>query len=228
MKAIAYCRVSSVEQVEGTSLAAQEEQIRAYAKLKGIRLERVFSDMGVSGGKPISERPEGKKLVETIESGGVSTVIILKLDRAFRNVVDCLQSVDAWEEKRIALHIVDLGGNSIDTTSPAGRFMLTVLSAAAEMERGLINDRCNNGRAARKAEGKRIGEIPFGYALAPDGKTLVESGEEQRAIRLARKLKRQGHSANGIAQELNRRGIPTKKGRAWTHVQVTRLLKRAA
>lgn len=228
MRATGYCRVSSAEQVEGPSLASQEQQIRAYATLKGIDLVEVYQDAGISGGKPIAERPEGSKLVELTETGDVQAVIILKLDRAFRSTIDCLQTVECWGNKNIALHIVDLGGNSVDSTSPAGKFMLTVLAAAAEMERGMIRDRCNAGRRARKAEGKRIGEVPFGYSLADDGKTLVECGEEQEAIRLTRLLKAKGHSAAAIARELNRRRILTKKGSQWTHVQVSRLLKRAA
>lgn len=92
----------------------------------------------------------------------------------------------------------------------------------------ILVERCNEGRRARKAEGKRVGEVPFGYSLAHDGKTLIESGEEQEAIRLTLRLKAEGYSAAGIARELNRRGMRTKKDRLWTHVQVTRLLKRAA
>jgi site-specific DNA recombinase len=228
MKAAAYCRVSSLEQIEGTSLQSQEEQIRAYLTMKNIELAGLFIDAGVSGGKPIAGRPEGSKLVEMVDSGEVQCVAIVKLDRAFRNVVDCLQTVDAWERAGVALHIVDLGGNSIDTTSPAGRFMLTVLSAAGEMERGMIRDRCNSGRASRKAQGFRIGEVPFGFQLGPDGKSLVISGEEQEVIGIVEKLAGQGYSASAIADDLNRRGLPTKKGGTWSHKQIIRILKRAA
>jgi len=228
MKACGYCRVSSQEQIQGTSLNQQRDQIEAYARLKGFELVGIYQDAGISGGMPIAQRPEGAKLVEILRAGDVPAVIIVKLDRAFRNTVDCLQTIGAWEKQGIALHIVDLGGSSVDTNSPTGRFMLTVLAAAGEMERGMIRDRCNAGRRARKAQGQRIGEIPFGFSLASDGKTLVKSAGEQEAIRLALKLKAKGHSAASIARELNRRGICTKKRSTWTHVQVTRLLKRAA
>jgi DNA invertase Pin-like site-specific DNA recombinase len=101
------------------------------------------------------------------------------------------------------------------------------MAGAAELERNMIRERCNEGRKIRKAQGYRVGEVPFGYSLAPDGKTLVESGEEQEAIALALDLRSQAYSASGIAAELNRRGIRTKKGSTWTHKQVTRLLARA-
>src|SRR5208283_5450524 len=69
MKATGYCRVSSQEQVDGTSLKSQEDQIRAYCAMKGIDLAGVLVDAGVSGGKPLAERPEGSKLTSMVESG---------------------------------------------------------------------------------------------------------------------------------------------------------------
>ncbi len=69
--------------------------------------------------------------------------------------------------------VVDLGGNAIDTTSAAGRFMLTVLAGAAEMERNLTRDRIKSAMAVKPANGQRIGAMPYGYDLAGDGKTLV-------------------------------------------------------
>ena len=228
MKAFGYCRVSSMEQVEGTSLNVQHQQIEAYAALKGIDLVSVYHDAGISGGTPIAARPEGSKMVEALQDGEAEAVIIVKLDRAFRSALDCLQTIERWQKATIALHIVDLGGTSIDTSTTMGKFMLTVLAASAEMERGMIRDRCNSGRRARKLEGKRIGEIPFGYSLGKDGSTLVVSDQEQEAIALALELRSKGYSASGIAAELNHRGIATKKGKIWTHKQVIRLLARAA
>jgi len=228
MKAAGYCRVSSQEQVDGTSLTSQCEQIRAYATMKGLNLVDVLIDAGVSGGKPLALRPEGSKLVELVRSGEVRSVIITKLDRGFRSASDCLNNVEAWEKQKVALHILNLGGTTIDTSTPTGKFFITVMAGAAELERNMIRERCNEGRKIRRAQGYRIGEVPFGFSLASDGKTLVKCGEEQEAITLALDLRGQGYSASGIAEELNRRKIPTKKGSAWTHKQVIRLLKRAA
>jgi site-specific DNA recombinase len=228
MRAAGYVRVSTTEQTEGTSLQAQENQVKAYCALKGIELVDLFVDAGVSGGKPIAERPEGSRLVELVISGEVQCVVVVKLDRAFRNTVDCLQTVTEWERAGVALHIIDLGGNSIDTTSPAGRFMLTVLSAAAEMERGMIRDRCNSGRASRKAQGYRVGEVPFGFSLADDGRTLVENPDEQRVLSVIHDLRSKGLSLRAIADELNRQGYKAKKGGAWKYGQVQSVLRRAA
>jgi len=194
--------------------------------LKGMDLVATFVDSAVSGFKRIALRPEGAKLVSMVQSGEVQVVIIVKLDRAFRNTIDCLETVDRWEKLGTALHITDMGGNAVDTTSPAGRFMLTVLAASCEMERGQIRVRCNAGRRARKAEGKRIGEIPYGWNLAADGKTLVENPAEQIELALIYSMHDAGQSNRAIAAELNRRGIRAKKGGLWTHGQVQSVLKK--
>lgn len=228
MKAAGYCRVSSSEQVDGTSLKAQEDQIRAYAAMKGIDLVAVLVDAGVSGGKPLAERQEGSRLAEMVVAGEIQSVVITKLDRGFRSASDCLNNVEAWERLKVSLHILNLGGTTIDTSTPTGKFFITVMAGAAELERNMIRERCNEGRKIRRAQGYRVGEIPFGFSLAADGKALVECGEEQEAIALALDLRAQGYSASGVAAELNRRGIPTKKGSTWTHKQVIRLLKKAA
>ncbi len=149
-----------------------------------------------------------------VESGEVQAVIITKLDRGFRSASDCLNNVEAWERRTVSLHILNLGGTTIDTSTPTGKFFITVMAGAAELERNLIRERCNEGRKIRKAQGCRVGEIPFGFSLAADGKTLLKCGEEQEAITLALELRAQGYSASGIAAELNRRGIATKEGKS--------------
>jgi DNA invertase Pin-like site-specific DNA recombinase len=229
MMALGYCRVSSTEQIDGSSLKSQEEQIRAYCVLKGIELAGIFVDPGISGGTPLAERPAGAEMVKNLKNGTANLVILTKLDRGFRDTVDCLQTVQLWEKSGVSLHIIDMGGSSVDTTSAAGRFMLTVLVAAAEMEKNRIRERCNEGRRARKAEGRRIGEVPFGYSLAEDGKSLMESPVEQRSLALIRSLKDQGHTLRAIADRLNALQVPTKKGRGlWSYGQVHSILKRAA
>ena len=227
MKAIGYARVSSDGQIDGTSLTSQVEQIRAYATMKGVELVDVLIDAGVSGGIPLSDRLQGSALMKMVHSGEVQAVIITKLDRGFRSTVDCLQTVQVWEKLDVSLHICDMGGSCVDTASPAGRFMLTVLVAAAEMERGRIRERCIEGRRARKSQGYTTGPAPFGYDVDESGK-LFENSQEQQAIRTVTHLRGNGLSAAAIARKLNEMGITTKGNSKWTHVQVTRILKRAA
>lgn len=229
MKIAAYCRVSSMNQVDGSSLETQQQQIKGYCAMKGFQLVQVYVDAAISGGKRIDERPEGSKLMQSIRSGEVQGMVIAKLDRAFRNTINCLETVDELDALSVSLHIVDLGGSSVDSQSPAGRFMLTVLAASAEMERQQIKQRCNTGRAQHKADGKRIGEIPFGYDLDPDGETLVENATEQEAITLVQQLRSNGETLKAIANRLDTMNYkPKKGGSVWTTNMVYRILKKAA
>ena len=223
-----YIRVSSMNQVEGSSLDVQKTQIQAYCQLKGLELVNIYTEAAVSGGKPIDQRPEGSRLMESIRAREISGMIIVKLDRGFRNTIDCLQTVDELDKLNVSLHIIDLGGSSVDSQSPAGRFMLTVLAAAAEMERGQIKVRCNSGREKHRAEGKRIGEIPFGWTLDADGETLIEVVEEQKAIRLVHNLRSKGQTLKQIASRLDELGYRPKKGGTWTTNVIHKILRKTA
>lgn len=227
MSAYGYIRVSSVEQTKGTSLAEQQRQIESYASLKEIELLGVIVDPAIKGGTPIHLRPNGRLLVEAIDNGTIDTVIICKLDRAFRSASDCLVKVEEWEKKGIGLHILNISGQTVDTTSPVGKFFITIMAGAAELEKNLIKERCSQGRTARRAEGKVIGSLPYGYNLAEDRKTLIPDPEQQEALSLIYSLKDSSYSLRKIADELNIRGYSTQKGSSlWTYGHVQGVLRR--
>ncbi len=103
MKAIGYIRCSTNEQADsGLGLAAQAERIKAYVVLKGLNLVDLITDAGVSGGKPLATRPGGQKLLSAIREHKANAVLMLKLDRGFRNATDCLSTVERWDKSRIA------------------------------------------------------------------------------------------------------------------------------
>lgn len=227
MRALGYTRVSSQEQLNGTSLTEQARQIRAFCEMKSIELLAIYTDGAVSGGKALKDRPQGSLMLQSLADGEADTVIICKLDRGFRSASDCLANVEAWEKENVSLVILNLGGQTIDTSSAAGKFFITVMAGAAELEKNLIKERCNSGRAARKAENKRIGEIPYGFNLAHDN-TLIPKADEQKGIDLIISLHEQGYSLRNIASMLNESGLAPKKGKIWTHGMVQSLLKRIA
>jgi DNA invertase Pin-like site-specific DNA recombinase len=223
MKAVGYVRVSTQEQVEsGLSLENQERRIRGHCKTWDIELVEIFKEKnGVSGSKPLAERPEGSRLVKACtryprtDEAPVDTVIILKLDRAFRNVTDCLQMVKWWEQQGIKLVILDMGGNAIDTQSPQGKFMLVVLAGAAEMERDLISDRTKSALAERKNQGlKTGGYIAYGFNKGPRGE-MIPNPDEQKVIDFMVRLSEKGMSYRAIADALNTEGHPPKRGKVW-------------
>ena len=217
MRIAQYTRVSSSDQKkEGTSLLVQQKQLQSFCEMKGYTNITVYEDGAVSGGKPMMERPVGSRLMEDAKNGKIDIILITKLDRGFRNVVDALQTIEALDKFKVGLVILDMGGNVVDLSTPLGRFMVVTLANVAELERGMIRDRCNSGRKDRKAEGKRIGEIPFGMDLGPDDKTLVINDTEQKVLSVIRKHKSEGNTLQSISDELNARGYQTKKGKSWT------------
>lgn len=122
-----------------------------------------------------------------------------------------------------------MGGNAIDTTSAAGRFMLVVLAGAAEMERNLTRERTRSAMAIKRSNGERIGSVPYGFDLADDGVTLVPNEIEQTVILDIRTNRDSGMTFAGIADTLTRRGVPTKTGksRRWSHQAVSRIANRS-
>src|SRR5689334_21569436 len=141
--ALGYVRVSTDEQAkEGVSLDAQEQSIRAYAMLRGLRLVKIFREEGVSGGIPLAERPQGRMLVAAMEKrSGPRHVIAVKLDRLFRSAADALNHSAAWRKTKRTLHFTDMNGNAVDTSTAMGQMFFTLLAGFAEMEKNLIGER---------------------------------------------------------------------------------------
>jgi site-specific DNA recombinase len=221
-----YVRVSTDEQArEGLSLAMQEERIRSYCLLRGLELTAIYCDAGVSAGKPLSQRPEGARLLEALDAGDVSNVVGIKLDRLFRNAVDCLQTSSAWERAGVALHLIDLGGQAIDTRSAVGQFFLTVMAGAAEMERNLIRERTRSALEHKRGNGERLGATPLGFVTPEAGAPMEPVAEEMEAVRLIlmRRRGRRKATYRAIAAELTDRGYRTKRGRQW-HASTVRAI----
>lgn len=142
---IGYVRVSTTRQAdEGTSLETQTERLRAAGA------ERIIEDGGRSGAT--TDRPGLKELKAAVRPGDV--VLVTKLDRLGRSTRDLLTLVEDWTNQEVTLRCVDQG---IDFGGSSGRFMLTLLSAVAELERSMILERTAAGRAAAKAAGHSLG-----------------------------------------------------------------------
>jgi len=225
-KAICYVRVSTQEQAsEGVSLEAQEASVRAYCMMRGLEVVEVVIDAGVSAGKPLERREGGRRVLEMVKWGKVGAVVAFKLDRLFRDCADCLSVTRTWDRKDVALHLIDMGGQAIDTSTAMGRFFLTVMAGAAEMERNLIRERTAAALAHKAAKGERVGQVPYGYRA--DGAMLVEEPAEQSIIRIVVNWRTDGHSIRDIARILNENGVPAR-GSKWHATTVARMLKRAA
>ena len=225
-KAVIYCRVSTAGQAEqGVSLEAQEERLRAYCQMQGLDVEAVLIEEGVSATKPLHARPMGSKLVEMVKSGTVQHVVALKLDRLFRSSVDALSVTSEWDQNGIALHLVDMGGQSINTASAMGRMMLTMMAGFAQFERDLISERTTAALQHKKAHNRVYGPVPFGKDR--NGDELEANEEELSILEKIRLWRGQGLSYWKIAAKLNAYGIKGKGGGKWYAASVRYVLNNA-
>lgn len=213
MQTIGYIRVSTEEQAQsGLGLEAQERMLRAYCEAKGFALDHVLVDAGYSG-KNLN-RPGIAELLRRVRERRVATVITVKIDRLSRRVIDTLNIVETLRQHDAAIVFVQ---EAIDTTTAAGKAMLTVIAAFAEMERNYISERTRSALAAKKARGERLGNPSFG---ALDG--------EERVPQVARELRDERLSLRAIASALLDRGLLPRRASAWSPEMVRRLLNRAA
>lgn len=145
MATFGYARVSTADQTT-------ENQRLEFAQA-GFMIDYWFSDTGISGKTAACQRPEFQKLLDKIRDG--ETLVVSKIDRLGRDAVDVLQTVRMFEERGIKVIVLQLGNT--DLTSPAGKLLVTMLAAVAQMERDLLVERTQAGLVRAKAEGKKLG-----------------------------------------------------------------------
>lgn len=220
---VLYLRVSTMDQsVNGVSLAAQESRLRDYCQLQQLEIIRMYIEEGVSGSKPLDTRPEGSKMLSFVHRNKIKHIVALKLDRLFRSAEDAMRQTKAWDTEGIALHLVDMGGQSLSTSSAIGRMLLTMMAAFAEFERNLISERTALALAHKKSQKQVYNHEPYGYERV--GKMIVEQPEEQRIIRLIRHWRDEGETFQSIDDRLNTERIPAKKGGNWYPSTVQKIL----
>ena len=219
--AIGYVRASTQDQE--ITLAMQGEKLAAYCSLRGLDLVEVIEDAGVSGSVPLAERPAGKRVTVALKRHKAGHVVALKLDRLFRDAADALGQTKTWDKAGVALHLCDMGGGTLDTSSPMGRMMLTMLAGFAEFERALIAERTGAAIRHKQAKGEYIGGgAPYGYRL--EGAALVEIPAEQAVIAEAQRMKAAGLSLRAIAAELGAAGHLARTGKLFAAEQVKRMV----
>jgi site-specific DNA recombinase len=222
LRAMGYCRVSSMEQArDGVSLDAQEGRIRAWAEGTGADLVDVVIDAGVSGTKRLEDREQGARIAALLNSRspGADTVVVLRLDRLGRDAAESLALLKRFRAGKVGL--VSLAEH-LDLATPAGRAMAGMTAVFAELERGLIGARTTEALAGLKKSGKAWNHPPFGWHVE-DGR-LVEDSDEQDTLERIRDLRASGLSYERVAAALERERRPTKRGGRWYPASVRAVL----
>jgi len=210
--ATVYVRVSTSGQaIDGVSLEAQEAKARAWAEMNGYSVAGVHRDAGISGKRAENRPALQAALHEVTRTRGA--LIVYSLSRLARSTKDAIAISERLE--KAGADLVSLS-ERIDTTSAAGKMVFRMLAVLAEFERDLVSERTTAALAHLASQGRRVGEIPFGFCLAKDGKHLEEHAEEQATLAVIRAAKAARFTWQAIADDLKTRGSRTKKGKEWT------------
>jgi DNA invertase Pin-like site-specific DNA recombinase len=195
---LGYVRVSTGEQADsGAGLEAQRTAIRLACEQRGWELVGVVEDAGFSAAT--LARPGITEAFEVLESGAASVLVVAKLDRLSRSLLDFAAVMERSRRKRWALVALDLG---VDTTTPQGEMMANILATFAQFERRLIGQRTKDALAVKRAEGVRLGRP---RTLAPE------------VVDRIWRLHRRGSTLRKIAHRLNSEDVPTAHGGACWH-----------
>jgi DNA invertase Pin-like site-specific DNA recombinase len=203
MKVIGYTRVSTDGQAEsGAGLDAQEAQIRVECDHRGWELVRIATDTG--SGKSLAGRAELADALTDLDAGNADAMVAAKLDRVARSVLDFAELMARAARRGWSLVVLDV---AVDTSTPSGELMATVVSAFAQYERRLIGQRTRDALAAKKAAGVQLGRR---RTLDPAVRARIIA---ERAS---------GRTLGAIAHDLNAGGVPTAHGGAQWHASTVK------
>jgi DNA invertase Pin-like site-specific DNA recombinase len=193
MRVAAYVRVSTDEQADSRAgIEAQRAAIAAECKRPGWQVVEVFEDAGFSA-KDV-RRPAVQAALEALERGKVDALVVSKLDRLSRSMLDFTSVMAKAQRHGWALVALDC---AVDTTTPAGEAMANVLATFAHFERRLISQRMREALAVKRAQGVRLGRP---RTMAAPVRARID---RERAA---------GRSYSSIAADLNGEGVPTTRG----------------
>ncbi len=193
---VGYLRVSTAEQAaSGLGLDAQRAAITAEAERRGWQVVAFYEDAAASA-KSMAKRPGLAEALGAIEAGTAAGIVVAKLDRLSRSLVDFAGLMARANAEGWTLVALDLG---VDTSTPAGRFLANVMASAAEWEREIIGTRTRDALAAKKAAGATLGRPRL---LPDDVRDRIVTAHAA------------GQSFTAIARDLTAEQVPTAQGGA--------------
>ncbi|MED1781319.1 recombinase family protein [Brevibacillus fortis] len=220
MRTAVYIRVSTEDQArEGFSIPAQREKLLSYVHSQGWEVHALYADEGVSAKD--TNRPALGRLLQDIRTGEIDVVLVYRLDRLTRSVLDLYQLLQEFD--RYAVHFKSCT-EVYDTTTAIGRLFITLVAALAQWERENLAERVKLGMSQMARERKRPGgPAPYGYNLVRG--TLVVNQTEAAGVRSMFERYDRGESPRQIAEWANHSGLRGKNGASWSASAVLRLLK---
>lgn len=222
VKAAIYIRVSTEEQAEeGYSLEAQRERLVAYCEAQGWEITDIYADRGHTGRK-ITTREEYKRMIA--EKDMWDTILVLKMDRIHRNSKNfmiMMEDLERWDKKFTSMQ------EELDTSTSIGRFVVDMIQRIAQLESEQIGERTYMGMAQKAETGGLLGfNPPFGYGIANNDLIIIDG--EADVVREIFISYNAGRSMSEIANELNDRGILTRREGHWTLYSIRQILHNPA
>ena len=213
-----YVRVSTKHQAdEGYSIPEQIERLKKYAEAMNWTIVKVYTDGGYSGAN--TDRPAFQDMIEEIEKGNADVVLVDKIDRFARSLVDTVTVLEKVLEPNNVAFVSR--AEAFDSSSQIGKACLYIMAIFAEIERTRIKERMADGKAGRAKEGKYKGggSIPIGYDYNPEDGSLEINEYEAMQVREVFDLFNKRTPVNTIKNIMNEKGYRTKYGE-WKEITI--------
>lgn len=220
--AIIYCRVSSAEQVQGTSLSMQQQACEAYCEKLGLRVSRVFVEKGESA--KTAQRTEFIKAIDYCKTkkNAVDHFVVWKIDRFARNTSDHFSVKTILAKHGVSIRSV----TEVITEDPQGLLMETILAGFSQFDNDIRAMRTRNGMKERLRQGIWVWNTPFGYRRVEKGANLSINPETAPIIKFIFETYATGmYTYEEVAEKLQAQGYRTAKGKKPCAQQIDRIIK---
>jgi site-specific DNA recombinase len=222
MRTAIYIRVSTEDQAkEGYSISAQKEKLTAYCMSQGWEIVNFYVDEGYSAKN--MERPELQRMIQHIKEGVIECVLVYRLDRLTRSVLDLYKLLELFEKYNCKFKSAT---EVYDTTTAIGRMFITVVAALAQWERENLGERVRMGMQEKARQGKWVpNQAPYGYDIDLKNDKLKINTFEASVVRRIFDMYLSGMGTSKIAAALNQEGIKTKNNAIWRSFSIRYILR---
>jgi len=220
MQIAIYARVSNEGQADRRTIEAQVDFLQRYADLNSLDIVREYRDEAVTGSTPLTQRPEGIRMIQDAKAKRFEAVVIYRVDRCARSLRELLEAQVLLDELGAALRSAT---EPFDTATPMGRFMFQLLGDIAELEKSTIIERTMAGKRGIAREGKwHGGGLPYGYGIV--GGFLLPRESEASVVREWCRRVAAGSTLVAERNRLHAEGItPKRGGRQWHQARLSRI-----
>ena len=210
-----YVRVSTGYQIDKDSLPFQKKELKNYCvhvlHIPPDEIE-IYEDAGKSGKN--TDRPAFQRMMKKVKAGSVARVVVYKIDRISRNLVDFSLMYDTFKDNRTTFISLN---EQFDTSSAIGEAVLKIILVFAELERKLTSERVTGVMIGRAQECKWNGaRVPYGWAWDETNEKPVHDPKEAEIVKRIYEMYDESHSTSVVRDYLNNNDIPTKRGGYWT------------